>query len=157
MSIVCKKVTYTDLYARKDGEIYRLSVPLHVYCDCVLDDTINVKLHFYFACGFACDGLSVPSCLRWFMKNWDLENSLYDIAGIVHDALYGNKGFNILDRDECDSIFRGILRESGCNRLHASAADFAVGLFAKSHWGDDALHCKHLASMDFRIVNERGK
>lgn len=150
--ITCKKVKHSALFVRKDGEIYRLSSPLHVDCHCVMDDKTNLLLHFEFAQGFACDGLSVPSAFRWFLKNWDLENDLYNIAGIVHDALYGRKGFCIFDRDECDAIFRGILRESGCNRLHASAADFAVGLFAKSRWGDDALHCRSLATMSVRNV-----
>lgn len=150
--ISCSKVKHSELFTRMDGEIFRLSVPLHVDCLCVLDDNTRLLLHFEFKRGFACDGLSVPSAFRWFLKNWDYKNDLYNIAGIVHDALYGNRGFYVFDRDECDAIFRGILRESGCNRLHASAADMAVGLFAKSHWGDDALHCRSLATMSVRNV-----
>lgn len=154
MSVTCKSVKHSELFVRRDGEVYRLSVPLHVDCTCLVDKKKTMLVRFEFAQGFACDGLSVPSAFRWFLKNWDLENDLYNIAGIVHDALYGNKGFCTFDRDECDAIFRGILRESGCNRLHASAADLAVGLCAKSHWGDDALHCRHLATMFVKNISE---
>lgn len=152
--ITCNKVKHSPLKVMKDGEIYRLTDNLSVECFCTLDKKTNIALKFEFKKGFACDGLSVPSAFRWFLKNWDLENDLYNIAGIVHDALYGNKGFCILDRNECDAIFRGMLRESGCNRLHASAADFAVGTFASSHWGNDDYHCNDMVSMSFRNVNE---
>lgn len=152
--ITCKKVKHSPLKVMKDGEIYRLTDNLSVECFCTIDKKTNIALRFEFKKGFACDGLSVPSAFRWFLKNWDLENDLYNIAGIVHDALYGRKGFCIFDRDECDAIFRGMLRESGCNRLHASAADFAVGLFAKSHWGDDCYSCKNLASVSISNVSK---
>ena len=73
------------------------------------------------------------------MKSWNDKNDLYNLAGVVHDALYGNKGFGLFTRDESDAIFRGLLREAGCNRIHASIADFALSIAAKSHWGQDDL------------------
>lgn len=153
MSVTCKSVKHSELFVRRDGEVYRLSVPLHVECTCLVDKKKTVVVRFDFEQGFACDGLSVPSAFRWFLTNWDLKNDLYNIAGMVHDALYGNKGFYTFDRDECDAMFRGLLRESGCNRFHASAADLAVGLCAKSHWGDDSLHCRHLVTMSVQNIN----
>lgn len=90
--------------------------------------------------GFKCDGLSVPKMFRWFLKDWDPENELYNLAGALHDWLYATEGVNgLFSRSECDDIFRGLLRESGMNRFHASTADLMVGLFAgnKRHWGND--------------------
>lgn len=103
---------------------------------------------FSFAKGFKCDGLSVPRIFRWFLKSWDEKNDLYNLAGVVHDALYGNKGFGLFTRDESDAIFRGLLRDAGCNRFHASTADFALGLAAKSHWGDDNLETAKYATCE---------
>lgn len=105
-------------------------------------------LDVFFRGGYRCDGLSVPKPFRFFLKNWDDKNPLYNLAGAVHDALYGNKGFGILSRSECDDVFRGMLRESGADRKHASVADWCVGMFAGGHWGDDSLQCAHLASID---------
>ena len=104
-------------------------------------------LKVFFVKGYACDGLSVPKIFRWFLKNWDKQNPLYNIAGAVHDALYGNKGFAFYSRSECDDIFRGMLREAGKDRKHASIADLAVGIFAGSHWGDDSLDSADLVKI----------
>lgn len=90
---------------------------------------------------FKCDGLSVPKPLRWFLKDWDPKNGLYNIAGALHDWLYATEGCNgMFSRSECDDIFRGILREAGLGRFKASTADYMVGLFAGSsrHWGNDS-------------------
>lgn len=108
---------------------------------------VDAKYVFKFKKGFKCDGLSVPKVFQWFLKRWDDDNMLYNLAGVVHDALYGNKGFKTFTRDDSDAIFRGILREAGCNRFHASTADFALGIAAKSHWGDDDLKCANLVTM----------
>lgn len=90
--------------------------------------------------GFRCDGLSVPKMFQWFLPKWDDRNQLFNMAGALHDWLYATEGaYHLFSRSECDDIFRGILREAGLNRFHASAADWAVGVFAggKSHWGND--------------------
>jgi len=99
-------------------------------------------LFMTFSPGYICDGLSVPKLLRWFLKNWDDSNDLYNLAGVVHDALYTCKGFGIFTREECDDFFRGLLRCSGQDRKHASTADFFLWLVAGSHWGNDDYHCK---------------
>lgn len=101
--------------------------------------------------GFRCDGLTVPKIFRWFLKDWDPDNELYNIAGALHDWLYATKGCNgMFTRSECDDIFRGLLREAGMNRFHASTADFMVGLFAgsKRHWGNDEYGIVPLARLE---------
>lgn len=101
--------------------------------------------------GFRCDGLSVPRLFRWFLPSWDEKNTLYNVAGALHDWLYTTKGnFGMFTREECDDFFRGLLRESGIGRLKAGCADKAVGLFAgnKSHWGNDSYCVASLARME---------
>ena len=96
---------------------------------------------FTFKTGFKCDGLSVPWAFRWFLKDWDEEKNLYNLAGALHDWLYATEGDDrMFSRSECDDIFRGILREAGVGRFKAGAADLAVGLFAgnRRHWGADS-------------------
>lgn len=96
---------------------------------------------FTFKNGFKCEGLSVPWAFRWFLKDWDEGNKLYNLAGALHDWLYATDGDDrMFSRSECDDIFRGILRESGVGRFKAGAADLAVGIFAgnRRHWGSDS-------------------
>lgn len=89
--------------------------------------------------GYKCDGLSVPKAFHWFLSSWDKNNSTYNLAGAIHDALYTMKGFGVYKREQCDDIFRGILRDCGISRFKAGCADKAVEWFAggKSHWGND--------------------
>lgn len=96
---------------------------------------------------FCCDGLSVPKCLQWFLPSWDDYNSLYNLAGAIHDYLYSVEGKTksiILTREDCDDVFRGILRCSGISRFKAGCADKAVEWFAKgsNHWGNDTYNLK---------------
>ena len=89
--------------------------------------------------GYKCDGLSVPKAFQWFLPSWDKNNSTYNLAGAIHDALYTVKGFQRFSRENCDDVFRGILRDSGIGRFKAGCADKAVEWFAggKDHWGND--------------------
>lgn len=103
-----------------------------------------------FLVGYKCDGLSVPKIFRWFLPNWDPNNMRYNWAGAIHDALYGNKGFGIFSREECDDIFRGALRESNIGRFKAGCADKAVEWFANGHWGDDNLQCARMVTIHER-------
>lgn len=61
------------------------------------------------------------------------------LLGIIHDALYTRKGFDIFSREECDSVLRGLMRDSGISRFKAGCADKAVEWFAggNEHWGND--------------------
>ena len=101
--------------------------------------------------GYRCDGLSVPKAFRWFLPSWDYKNSLYNLAGAVHDWLYSTGGnFGMFTREECDDIFRGLLRESGISRFKAGCADKAVEWFAggSSHWNNDSYGVAELARME---------
>lgn len=101
-----------------------------------------------FFAGYKCDGLSVPKIFRWFLPSWDKKNASYNWAGAIHDALYGNKGFGIFSREECDDIFRGALRKSNIGRFKAGCADKAVEWFANKHFGDDSLDCARLVTLE---------
>ena len=96
--------------------------------------------------GYRCDGLSVPKIFRWYLPSWDKDKSVYNLAGAIHDALYTVKGANLFTREECDDVFRGLLRDSGISRAKAGLADMAVGLFAggDKHWGNDEWKNKDL-------------
>lgn len=101
--------------------------------------------------GFRCDGLSVPKIFRWFLPSWDEKNCIYNVAGALHDWLYTTKGnFGMFTREECDDIFRGLLRESGIGRFKAGCADKAVEWFAggNSHWNNDNYGVAGLARME---------
>lgn len=98
--------------------------------------------------GFFCDGLSVPSLFQFFLPSWDDNNSLYNLAGCIHDYLYSVKGKTrvmTFTREECDDIFRGILRCSGISRFKAGVADKCVEWFAGSdkHFGNDPYNLKN--------------
>lgn len=100
-------------------------------------DGRETALTFLVHPGYTCDGLSVPRPFRWFLKAWDEENPAYSFAGVCHDLLYSERGCGRLSREDCDSLFRGALRESGIGRFRAGVADKAVEWFAggKRHWG----------------------
>ena len=113
-----------------------------------------VELTFTFREGFRCDGLSVPWAFRWFLPSWDSRNALYNVSGAVHDWLYSTKGNDgMFSREECDDIFRGLLRESGIGRFKAGCADKAVEWFAggKNHWGSDGYKVADKCSMVVRF------
>ena len=103
------------------------------------------------AVGFRCNGLSVPRPFRWFLPSWDEGNGLYNLAGALHDWLYATNGaFGEWTREECDDIFRGILREAGISRFKAGVADKAVEIFAGCgrHWCNDDFHVSGLVCID---------
>lgn len=133
-------------YFKQVGSLHILQDPIKVNMLIEVDGKKHV-FAMRFENGFACDGLSVPKPLRWFLPSWDKKNGNYNLAGVVHDALYGNAGFDRFTREECDDIFRGLLRESGISRFKAGCADKAVGWFANKHFGSDDLKVAHLAKM----------
>ena len=116
-------------------------------------DGVTMKLTLSFREGFRCDGLSVPWAFRWFLPSWDSKNALYNVAGAVHDWLYTTKGYSMFNREACDDIFRGLLRESGIGRFKAGCADKAVEWFAggKNHWGNDDYKIADKCSMVVRF------
>ena len=101
--------------------------------------------------GFRCDGLSVPRIFRWFLPSWDEKNPVYNLAGAFHDWLYSTGGnCGMFTREECDDVFRGLLRESGIGRFKAGCADKAVEWFAggDDHWANDEYGIRPLAHME---------
>ena len=113
------------------------------------DLTIDLELHTssgpYRGCmrikrGFRTDGASVPFIFRWDIPNWSDSNQMLNVAAIMHDALYAERGFGLLNRDECDDMYRGALREAGIPRWKAAFVDMAVFTFGGGgeHWGDNA-------------------
>ena len=117
-------------------------------------DGVIVEYTFAFREGFRCDGLSVPWAFRWFLPSWDSKNALYNVAGAVHDWLYTTKGYSVFNREACDDIFRGLLRESGIGRFKAGCADKAVEWFAGGgkHWGNDDYKIADKCSMVVRFL-----
>lgn len=102
--------------------------------------------------GYRCDGLSIPWAFRWFLSKWDDKNYLYSVAGAVHDALYTTGGwYGTFCREQCDDIFRSLLREAGISRFKAGCADKAVEWFAggPAHWRNDEFKNKN-----FIVVTE---
>lgn len=117
----------------KVGETYVLMQPIRAVI-------IDNNLHTYeirLAVGYKCDGLSVPTIFYWYLPSWDKTNPTYNLAGIIHDALYtiGWKD----NRELCDDVFRGILRDSGISRFKAGMADKCLEWFAggDNHWKND--------------------
>lgn len=132
---------------KKVGSLYVLQKELNVHLLISVDRILH-DFDMKFKSGYACDGLSVPKIFRWFLPSWDKKNGLYNLAGVVHDGLYGNKGFCVFSREECDDIFRGILRESGISRFKAGCTDKSVEWFADKHFGDDDLKVAHLVEFE---------
>lgn len=145
VSVISESYDEFEWKKSKDGKVYTLQkeATIVLYMDYRGE---NRYYEFKFKKNFKCDGLSVPKIFQWFLPSWKEDNMLYNLAGVVHDAIYGNKGYNIFTREEADAIFRCLLRHSGQNRLHASLADFMLGLFACCHWGDDDLKSKKLVT-----------
>lgn len=110
----------------------------------VISDEYNNYYQIILDKGYRCDGLSVPKLFRWYLPSWDKDNQLYNLAGAIHDALYTVSGAKIFNREECDDVFRGLLRDSGISRFKAGLADKAVELFAggDEHWGNDSWNNK---------------
>lgn len=132
------------------GDTHRLIFSVCLTLDMVWMDGSKKRIVAQFMPGFRCDGLSVPKLFRWYLKSWDSSNELYNMAGAFHDWLYTTKGFtHLFTREECDDIFRGILREAGKSRGKAGVADKAVEWFAggKAHWGNDDYNVGELVKM----------
>lgn len=92
---------------------------------------LTVENYFY------TDGISGTRLTHKVLPAWKPGDSRYNACGVVHDILYEYKGFGIFTRDDCDAIFRGMLREYGMSRIVASTADFVLGIAAARHWGPD--------------------
>lgn len=82
--------------------------------------------------GAMTDGLSVPKIFRWYLPDWDDDNPLYNIAGIVHDGCYGSE---IVVKSLADEIFYYGLLKAGISSTKAKVARWAVENLAGLHYG----------------------
>lgn len=122
------------------------------------DDDYKIRVYtnkgifeLVFRAGYMSNCGSIPKCLQWFLKSYDPKRPLYNAAFFLHDDGYQKKGWGRFTRDDVDAMCRGMLREAGENRLHASTMDLAVGLFACMHWGDNTFNNLEFLS-EFREV-----
>ena len=131
-----------QFYVKGNG-VHRLLNPV-VVCMEIQKGAHIFAVELLFKKGYESDGISRPDFIGGWIKRFDFENMLYNFAGFVHDWLYSKKGVVekdfVLNRSECDDVFRGILRDSGLTRFKAGVMDFFVGLFAggSKHWGNDS-------------------
>lgn len=156
MAVTVKKALLDRPTAwEKLGKTYRLLFAVNLALDIELGDGGTRQFVFTFSPGYRCDGLSVPRLFRWFMKAWDNSNDLYNMAGALHDWLYATKGNTYyFSREECDDIFRGLLRIAGTCRGKAGIADKALEWFAggSNHWGSDEYKVKNLVVMGMKAL-----
>lgn len=135
---------FDKLVYHKDGELYVLDQDLHVTAT---DDKGAVYLFTLYK-GFKCNGGSVPKMFRWFMPGWDDNVPLLNIAYCLHDWLYAS---SYMPKEQADDLLRGLLRDAGYNRFHASTVCWAVNTFAKSHYGHDEYHVAALGSLEIAL------
>lgn len=79
---------------------------LHLTSDAsiVLLDQANFDIYeFSFMKGSCWDGASIPRMFSWFLKSYDLKNSLYTFASLVHDYCYASE---CVEKDVADDFFR---------------------------------------------------
>lgn len=90
------------------------------------------RIRFIIDKGAMTDGLSVPKIFRWYLPDWDNDNVLYNIAGIVHDGLYGSEK---VSKELADEIFYQGLLKAGISKSKATIAKWAVEHLAGLHYG----------------------
>lgn len=126
------------VYEKVDGK-YILSRDLSIDITAHDANYVPYRMHVLIKAGFVSDGASVPKAFQWILPSWKEQGGAgFNVAALLHDALYGEKGFGQLSREECDDLYRGALRENGLPRWKASLVDMALFFagWTKSHWGD---------------------
>lgn len=101
-----------------------------VFMDINLCDDVNFRIQV--DKGAMTDGLSVPKIFRWYLKDWDDNNVLYNVAGIVHDGCYGAE---LVSKSLADEIFYYGLLKAGISSTKAKVARWAVENLAGLHYG----------------------
>lgn len=132
---------FDELVYHIEDELYVLDKDLHVV---VMDETGAVYTFTLYK-GFKCNGGSVPKPFRWFMPSWDDKVPLLCVAYCLHDWLYASV---MMPKEQADDLLRGLLRDAGYNRFHASTVCWAVNTFAKSHYGHDEYHVAALGQLE---------
>ena len=108
-------------------------------------DEMGLKYIFTLYPGLKSDGGSVPFIFRWFMPSWDDDVPLLNVAYMLHDWLYASRE---MCKAYADDLLRGLLRDAGYNRFHASTVCWAVENFARGHFGSDENHIADLGKME---------
>ena len=132
---------FSNLVYHKEDGLYVLDNDLYVI---VTDETGAVYMFTLYK-RFKSNGGSVPKIFRWFMPSWDDNVPLLCIAYLLHDWLYASAE---LPKEQADDLLRGLLRDAGYNRFHASTVCWAVNTFAKSHYGKDEYGVAKLGSLE---------
>ena len=125
----------------KDMDYYVLDKELHV----TVKDEFGTRYIFTLYPGLKSDGGSVPWVFRWFMPSWDDNVPLLCVAYLLHDWLYASRE---MCKAYADDLLRGLLRDAGYNRFHASTVCWAVENFARSHFGNDELGVADLGKLE---------
>lgn len=125
----------------KEGPFYVLDKELHV----TVADEMGLKYIFTLYPGLKSDGGSIPWVFRWFMPSWDEDVPLLCCAYLLHDWLYASRE---MCKAYADDLLRGLLRDAGYNRFHASTVCWAVENFARGHFGSDENHIADLGKME---------
>lgn len=146
MAVTVKKEKASGFNFKRSGDLFTLQNGMTVTLDITHNGT-SKTIAMEFKKGFICDGHSVPKKFQKILPRWKNGNMKYDLAAVVHDAMYFNKGFGMFTRSEADDFYRGILRDSGVNRLICSTADKALELFGSDHWGEDSFGTKDLVKV----------
>lgn len=128
------------VYHKMDG-LYVLDKDLHV----TVKDETGLTYTFTLNKGFTSNGGSVPVIFRWFMPSWDDRVPLLNVAYLLHDWLYASRE---MCKAYADDLLRGLLRDAGYNRFHASTVCRAVNTFAKSHYGKDEYGVAKLGKLE---------
>lgn len=132
---------FSNLAYHKEDGLYVLDNDLYV----IVTDEAGAVYMFTLYKGFKSNGGSVPVIFRWFMPSWDDDVPLLCIAYLLHDWLYASAE---LPKERADDLLRGLLRDAGYNRFHASTVCLAVNTFAKSHYGKDEYGVAKLGKLE---------
>lgn len=132
-------IMYSPLvYTKVDGK-YVLVRDLSIDIKSYDENYVPYRMHVVIKSGFESDGASVPKMFQWILPSWkEHGGDGLNVAALLHDALYGEKGFGRLNREECDDLYRGALRENGLPRWKASLVDLALFFagWTSGHWGN---------------------
>ena len=126
---------------RTDGEYHYLEKEMTV----VVADETGTLYKFTLYPGFKTDGGSVPWAFRWFMPSWDENVPLLCVAYMLHDWLYASRE---MCKAYADDLLRGLLRDAGYDRFHASTVCWAVDTFGRSHFGTDEFGIADLGKLE---------
>jgi len=83
--------------------------------------------------------LSTPWMIQPWLPSYKANDPLYNACGFVHDDLYQKGGYGYFSIEDCDDLFRGMLRCAGVGRGLAGLADkFLIFAHTKHHWKCDS-------------------